>query len=85
MAASLKVFTAFWAHKTGAGVQDTTFLVLVKPYGAPTGWRRNEGRREEEIPWQQGGVVRWKDGHFSAEIEDIEAIPLSPTAAPRRR
>lgn len=77
----LRIFTAYWAHERGQGVKNATFVLMVKPYGAPHGWTHNEGRREERVPWQQAGVIRWRNGVYSSQLDDIEAIPIDASAA----
>ena len=39
-----------------------------------TGWQRNFLYNQAQKPWSPAGTAQWKDGQFSAEIVNIEAI-----------
>jgi hypothetical protein len=71
---ALRDLTGFWARKNDVDLADAHFNVLVKKYEKQAGWQVDFLKRQAEKPWSVAGTVHWKNGAFSADIINIEAL-----------
>lgn len=70
----LKDFTAFWAYKNNINLEDATFIIKLKRIETPKHWEKDFLKKQMEKPWEDVGVVQWKDNNFIFNVPDIEAL-----------
>lgn len=72
--AGLRRYTAFWALRNGVSLDDATFHVIVKKVKVSFEWEPDLLKKNAAAGWQDAGVVRWKNGKFTARVPNIERL-----------
>ncbi|WP_405325905.1 DCC1-like thiol-disulfide oxidoreductase family protein [Leeuwenhoekiella sp. LLG6367-2.1] len=74
LAASVRDFTAFWAHKNNVDLNDAVFKIKVKKTDVPKSWEKDFLNKQLNHPWLDGGEVYWKNKKFESDIVQIESL-----------
>ncbi|MFN3020010.1 DCC1-like thiol-disulfide oxidoreductase family protein [Chryseobacterium sp. TY3] len=67
-------FTAFWAYKNGADLNDATFTIKVKKIDTPKSWEKDFLKKQMQKPWKDVGTARWRDKEYFIDIPIIEEL-----------
>lgn len=67
-------FGAFWSVKHGFKPKDVKFNIYVKKVIVPKEWADDHLNEQMKHPWQQVGVMYWKDDAFVSETPIIEDL-----------
>jgi len=67
----LRRITAFWSRHHGVDLDDATFLIKIKRIDTSQGWEPGYRQRQMAMPWMDGGVIRWRDQHYTSQVVDV--------------
>lgn len=70
----IRDFTAFWAYKNGADLNDATFTIKVKKIDTPKSWEKDFLKKQMQKPWKDVGTARWRDKEYFIDIPIIEEL-----------
>ncbi|KLE03685.1 DCC1-like thiol-disulfide oxidoreductase family protein [Aliarcobacter butzleri] len=69
---NLERIIAFWAYKNGIDINDATFLIKRKQIKVVYEWEKDLLKNNMKAPWEDAGIIGWKNGVFFTNIIDIE-------------
>ncbi|AMR26885.1 hypothetical protein A0257_07050 [Hymenobacter psoromatis] len=72
--ASLRSFTAFWAHQHQVDLTSCRFQVKVKKIAEATTWQPDFLNQQLAAGWQDAGTVQWHNQHFTAHLAAISSL-----------
>ena len=70
----LKRITAFWAIKNGKELRDIEFKVKGKWVPIQIKWKKGTYKNHAEKPWEDIGIIRWKENKFAIDLKDIKKL-----------
>jgi hypothetical protein len=74
VSAGIEQYSKFWAEAEGRDLNDLKLELRVKKVPAPSHWQSGALREALERPWQTVAVGGWRNGVFSMNVPDIEAL-----------
>lgn len=67
-------YTAFWAAKNGVDLANARFRVKVKHITPPVNWEPDFLEHQMEVPWEDAGMVEWKNKEFTSYLQPITSL-----------